>query len=137
MLALLAIIPLHYFVKFLIATILACARDEEQPNPIWLVNALLSPNFFSISTNFCQVEVEFCRTSTKDLSILHTYLGWDTKKDVKSIINSTYGPVWISTNTIPCAWKLNKGSKLETMTIFQNIYGFCQRQLGTYYWFNK
>jgi hypothetical protein len=26
---------------------------------------------------------------------------------------------------------------LETMTIFQNIYGFCQRQLGTYYWFNK
>ena len=39
---------------------------EEHPKLIWLVKALSSPNFVSTSPNFHQMEVEYCRPSTKD-----------------------------------------------------------------------
>lgn len=46
--------------------VLVHAKDEEHPNPIWLVKALSSPNFVPTSPNFRQIEVEFCPPSTKD-----------------------------------------------------------------------
>jgi hypothetical protein len=57
--------------------------DEEHPKLIWLVKALSSPNFVPTSPNFRQIEMEYCRPSTKDQNVLRTYLGWDTKKDFK------------------------------------------------------
>ena len=42
------------------------SRRWEHPNPIWLVKTLSSPNFVRTSPNFCQIEVEYCRRSTKD-----------------------------------------------------------------------
>ena len=44
--------------------ILVRAEDEEHPKPIWSVKALSSPNFVWTSPNFCQIEVEYCRSST-------------------------------------------------------------------------
>jgi len=63
--------------------ILVRPEDEEHPKPIWLVKALSSPNFVPTSPNFHQIEVEYCRPSTKDQNVLRTYLGWDTKKNFK------------------------------------------------------
>ena len=91
--------------------VLVRAVDEEHPKPIWLVKALSSPNFVRTIPNFRQIEVEYCRPSTKDQNVLRTYLGWDTKKGFKWTVDSTYGPVWINTDIILCAWKPRKGSK--------------------------
>ena len=85
--------------------------------PIWLVKALSSPNFVRTNPNFRQIEVEYCRHSIEDHNVLRTYLSWDTRKSFKWIMNLAYGPVWINTYTILCAWKLHKGFKSETMTI--------------------
>jgi hypothetical protein len=63
--------------------LLVHAGDEEHPKPIWLVKALSSPNFVPSSPNFRQIEVEYCRPSTKDQNVLRTYLGWNTKKYFK------------------------------------------------------
>ena len=41
-----------------------------------------------------------------------------------------YGPVWINTNTILCAWKLRKGFKSETMTIPQKHIDFAKDYLA-------
>ena len=54
--------------------------DQEHPKPIWLVKALSSPNCVPTSPIFHQIEVEYCRPSTKDQNVFRTYLGWDTKK---------------------------------------------------------
>ena len=97
--------------------ILVRAGDEEHPKPIWLVKALSSPNFVRTSHNFCQIEVEYCHSSTKDQNVLRTYLGWDTKKGFDWTMDSAYKLVWINMNTILCAWNPRKGFKSETMTI--------------------
>ena len=41
-----------------------------------------------------------------------------------------YGLVWINTDTILCAWKPRKGSKLETMKIPQKHIDFAKDNLG-------
>ena len=46
--------------------VLVRTGDEEHSKPIWLVKTLSSPNFGQTSPNFCQIEVEYCRPSTKD-----------------------------------------------------------------------
>ena len=110
--------------------LLVRAGDEEHPKPIWLVKALSSPNFVPTSPNFHQIEVEYYRPSTKDQNVFRTYLGWDTKKVFKWTMDSTYEPVWISTDTILCAWKPRKGSKSETMTIPQKHIDFAKDNLA-------
>ena len=45
-------------------------------------------------------------------------------------MDSAYKPVWISTNTILCAWKPRKGSKSETMTIPQKHIDFAKDNLA-------
>ena len=97
--------------------VLVYARDEKHLKQIWLVKALSSPKFVQISPNFHPTEVQYCHPSTKDHNVLHTYLGWDTKNNFKWTVDLTYGPIWINTNIILCAWKPHKGSKLETMII--------------------
>ena len=110
--------------------VLVRAGDEEHPKPIWLVKTLSSSNFVRTSPNFRQIEVEYCRPSTKDHNVLRTYLGWNTKKNFKWTMDSVYGPVWINTDTIFCAWKPHKGSKLETMTIPQKHIDFAKDNLA-------
>ena len=63
--------------------VLVRAGDEEHPKAIWLVKELSSSNFVRTSPNFHQIEVEYCRPSTKDQNVLHTYLGRNTKKNFK------------------------------------------------------
>ena len=41
-----------------------------------------------------------------------------------------YRPVWINTDTILCAWKLRKGSKSETMTIYEKHKIFAKDNLA-------
>jgi hypothetical protein len=94
------------------------------------VKTLSSPNFVPTSPNFRQIEVEYCRPSTKDQNVLWTYLGWDTKNGFKWIMNSAYKPVWINIDTILCAWKPRKGSKSETMTISQKHIDFAKDNLA-------
>ena len=106
--------------------VLVHAKDEEHPNPIWLVKALSSPNFVLTSPNFCQIEVECCPPSTKDQNMLCIYLGWDTIKSFKWKIDIHAG--WINTYAILCAWKPHKSSKLETMTIPQKTFRIYQQQ---------
>ena len=91
--------------------VLIRARDEEPPKPIWLVNILSSPNFVRTNPKFHQIEVKYCRPNTKNQNVFCTYSGWNTKKSFKWTADSTYGPVWINTNTILCVWKPHKGSK--------------------------
>jgi hypothetical protein len=110
--------------------VLVRAGDEEHPKPIWLVKALSSPNFVRSSPNFRQIEVEYCRPSTKDQNVLRTYVGWDTKKNFKWTVDSVYTLVWINTDTILCAWKPRKGSKSETMTIPQKHIDFAKDNLA-------
>ena len=110
--------------------ILVRPGDEEHPKPIWLVKALSSPNFVPTSPNFHQIEVEYCRPSTKDQNVLRTYLGWDTKKGFKWTMDSAYEPIWINTNTILCAQKPRKGSKSETMIIPQKHIDFAKYNLA-------
>ena len=110
--------------------VLVQAGDEEHPKPIWLVKTLTSPNFVRTSLNFRQIEVEYYRPNTKDQNVLCTYLGWDTKKGFKWTVDSTYGPVWINTDTTLCAWKSCKDSKLETMTIPQKHIDFTKNNLA-------
>ena len=83
--------------------ILVHLEDEKHLKPIWLVKTLSSENFVSTSRNFRQIEVEYCRQSTKDQNVLHTYLGWNTKKCLKWRMDSAYEPIWINTNIILCA----------------------------------
>ena len=64
--------------------------DQGAPKPIWLVKALLSLKFVPTSLDFCWIEVEYSRPSTKYHNVLHTYLGWDTKKGFKWTLNSAY-----------------------------------------------
>ena len=45
-------------------------------------------------------------------------------------MDSTYEPVWISTDTILCAWKPRKSSKSETMTIPQKHIDFAKDNLA-------
>ena len=45
-------------------------------------------------------------------------------------MDSAYGPVWINTDTILCAWKPHKGSKSETMTIPQKHIDFAKDSLA-------
>ena len=45
-------------------------------------------------------------------------------------MDSSYGPVWINTDTIFCAWKSRKGSKSETMTIPQRHIDFAKDNLA-------
>ena len=60
----------------------------------------------------------------------HTpHLIWDTKNDFKSTVDLAYGPVWMNTDTILCAWKQRKGSKSETMTIPQKHIDFAKDNL--------
>ena len=108
--------------------ILVC--HEEHLKLIWLVKILSSPNFVPSSLNFCQIEVEYYRLSTKDQNVLRTYLGWDTKKGFKWTMDSAYEPIWINTDTILCAWKPRKGSKSETMTIPQKHIDFAKDNLA-------
>ena len=81
------------------------------------------------SPNVRPIEVEYSRPSTKDQNVLRIFLGWDIKKGLKWTVNLTYGPVWINTDTILRAWKLRKGSKLESMTIFQKCIDFAKDNL--------
>ena len=74
--------------------------------------------------------MEYCRPSTKDQNSLRTYLGWDTKKNFKWIVDSAYTLVWINTDTILCAWKPRKGSKTESMTILQKHIDFAKDNLA-------
>jgi hypothetical protein len=83
--------------------VLVRAGDEEYSKPIWLVKALSSSNIVRTSPNFRQIKVEDCCPSTKDQNVLRTYLGWNTKKSFKWIVDSTYILVWIKTGTIFCA----------------------------------
>ena len=106
--------------------VLVRAGDEEHTKPIWLAKALSSPNFVSTSPNFRQIEVQYYRPNTKDQNVLHTYLGWDTKKGFKWTIDSAYEPGWINTDTILCAWKPRKGVKLDTMIIPQKQIDFAK-----------
>src|SRR5665213_3542773 len=48
------------------------AGDEEHPKPVWLIKALSSPNFVRTSPNFHQIEVEYCRPSSRDPHVLRT-----------------------------------------------------------------
>ena len=45
-------------------------------------------------------------------------------------MDSAYGPVWINTDTILCAWKPRKGSKSETMTIPKKHINFAKDNLA-------
>ena len=111
--------------------VLVRARDEEHPKPVWLVKALSLPNFIRTSPNFRQVEVEYCRLSTKDQNVLRTYSSWDTtKKNFKWTVDSAYRQDWINTDTIFCAWKPHKASKSETMIIPQKHIHFAKNNLA-------
>ena len=91
--------------------------------------SLSSLNFVLTSPNFCQIEVEYFRPSTKDQNVFRTYLGWDIQNGFKWTVDSAYGPVWINTDTILCAWKPHKGSKSETMPIPQKHIDFAKDNL--------
>ena len=43
---------------------------------------------------------------------------------------STYGSVWINSDTIFCAWKPRKDSKSESMTILQKHTNFAKDNLA-------
>ena len=55
--------------------VLVRLRNEKNRKPIWLVKTLSSPNFVPTSPNYHQIEVEYCRLSTKDQNVFRTYLG--------------------------------------------------------------
>ena len=55
--------------------VLVQAGDEEHPKLIWLMEALSTSNFVRTNSNFRQIEMEYCRPSTKDQNVLRTYLG--------------------------------------------------------------
>ena len=112
--------------------VLIQAGDEEHPKPIWLVNHCLHPILFELAQLLLNWSGILPSKHTKYQNMLYNYLGYDTKKGFKWIVNSAYGLVWINTNTILCAWQMHKGSKLKRMTIPKKTYRFCQSQLGTY-----
>ena len=97
------------------------ARDEEHPKPIWLVKALFSPNFGRTSPNFRQIEMDIVIQAPKTKTCSAPIYVGIPKKKFKWTMDSTYGPVWINIYVyiIFCAWNPRKGSKSETMTIFQ------------------
>jgi hypothetical protein len=109
--------------------VLICVGNKEHCKPIWLVKVLLSPNFVRTSLNFHQIEMEYYRPSTKDQNMLRTYSGWNAKKCFRWTMDSVYGPVWINTDIILCAWKPRKGSKLKTMTIPKKLIDFAKDNL--------
>ena len=66
---------------------------------------------------------------TKDYNVLHPYLGWNTKKNFKWTVDSTYRSVWINTDITLCTWKPRKGSKSETITIPQKHIDFAKNNV--------
>ena len=62
---------------------------EMKNTPNQLVGeSIVVPNFVPSNSKFCQIKVEYFCPITKDQSVLHTYLGWDTKKGFKWTINT-------------------------------------------------
>lgn len=49
--------------------------DEKFFKPIWLVRALLKPNFVTISTQFCQIQIESFCPCVKNADIHCHYIG--------------------------------------------------------------
>ena len=61
--------------------------------------------------------------------MLHTYVGCNTKKKFKWILDSAYGSVWINMDIILYVWKPHKGSKSEATTIPQKHITFAKDNL--------
>ena len=129
-----AIVQLRCFVWSLIAMkviwFLYVLEMRSTPSQFSWWKSCLHPIFIQTSFNFHQIKVEYCRPNTKDQNVFCTYLVWDTKKNFKWTVDSTYGPVWINTDTILCSWKLRKGSKSKTMTIPPKYIEFAKDNLA-------
>jgi hypothetical protein len=70
--------------------VLVRAEDEEHSKPIWLVKALSSFNFVRTSPTFVKLKWNIVVQAPKTITVLCTYLGWDTKKSFKWTVNSSH-----------------------------------------------